>query len=113
MSLTIQQRFGVNSSLVNQELRIILSDLTAVGLEGSSPTADQILDAILQLSLLNQPQNAVDDPTIGIVVAESLLNKAFVQRGTTEAGKQIEYQKTVSSYVLDTITDYDPDNLVS
>ncbi|NEP01259.1 MAG: hypothetical protein F6K58_21890 [Symploca sp. SIO2E9] len=108
MSLTLQNRFGANATLSNGTLQIKLSDLAVSGLDTSAPSADQILATLILLSQQNQPATATDDPTIGLVIADSF--KTFATRGEQS---QLEYQKTVSLYVSDTTSTVDPDDLVS
>ena len=70
--MDIVKRFGANAEVVGDTLSIQLSDLTTVGLDSATPTADQIFAALVLLNLTNQPSNAADDSTIGVTVGQGL-----------------------------------------
>lgn len=112
MPLTVQQRFGANAAIATGVLSIRLSDLAAVGLDLTNPSADAIFGALVLLNRNNQPIDAATNATIGVVVIPGGGDpfKAFVTRGTA---RQIEYQYPVSLYSNDvTAVNLDPDNIV-
>jgi len=111
-ALTLTQQFGTNASISNGVLSITLADLAAVGLNGSSPSPADIAAALVLLWKANQGSSASDDPTVGVVVAESFVSKQFVSRGTTNPVAQIEYQYAVSIFTPDSTSALDPDSVV-
>ncbi|NEQ78562.1 MAG: hypothetical protein F6K23_39580 [Okeania sp. SIO2C9] len=107
MPLTLQQRFGASATLSNGKLQITIADLAAVGLDVTQPNADQILASLILLNIENQPATASEDPTVGVIIADSF--KTFASRGEQS---QLEYQKTLSLYTADPTSAIDPDDLV-
>lgn len=105
MPMTLQQRFGASAALNSGVLSITVAELT--GLSGATPTADQILAAIILHNKLNQPSTAADTATIGVVIDDPF--KSFARNDT-----QIAHQYNVSLYEsAGSIAALDPDNVVS
>lgn len=107
-ALTLQQQFGTNATLSNGVLSIHISDLTSVGLNGSSPSPSDIAAALVLHWQANQGTNADQDNTIGVVVGTPF--RTLLSRNNIN---QIQYQYPVSFYVPDTLgTTLDPDSVV-
>lgn len=108
-ALTLAQQFGANATISSGVLSIQLSDLTGVGLNGSSPSASDISAALIMLWERNQPTNADTDPTVGILVSKDFTPKQFTTRGDVS---QIEYRYSVYAYTPDSTSTLDPDSVV-
>ena len=108
MPLSLAERFGANATLQNGILSVSIADLAAVGLDSADPNADQLLASLILLNELNQPAEAANNPSLGIVISAGF--KTFSSRGDAT---HLEIQKTISFFVPDTTSGVDPDELVS
>lgn len=106
-ALTLQQQFGANATLSGGILSISLVDLTAIGLNNSSPSASEIAAALILLWKQNQGTEAANDATIGVVVGDATKSFGFADRAN-----QIQHQFPVSLYVSDSSGTIDPDNVI-
>lgn len=104
-AITLTEAFGANATLAAGTLTITIADLASNGLNGPTPTAPEILTAILLRLKGTQPSNALEDAERGIVIGDPFKT---ISRNET----QLEYQYPYSVFVPINIPALDPDDVV-
>lgn len=109
MTLTIQQIWGTNATLVDGIVSFHVADFASAGLDGNNPSPTQIFAAQTKY-VETTTANLTDDPTVGVSPPAYLQDKSSVTRGTS---KQVAYPVNLQFYKIDTDTTLDPNDVIA
>lgn len=104
-ALTIPQVFGTGATVSGGNLTIPLSGLASTGLSNSTPTASELLTAIILQLVSSQTAASQEDITVGVFVGDPFLT---IARG----GVQLERQFPVSVFTPFASATLDPDEVI-
>lgn len=106
-ALTTAQMFGPSATLTGTTLTITLSDFSGVGLSGSTPSATDVMAAIILRQLSQMPTDASTDTTVGYRVEAGFVPFAFARNNT-----QFEHPYNIYFYTPASGSSLDPDNVI-